>query len=110
MRISDWSSDVCSSDLPLIQLPLDHQHRHPPLVHKPCRIEFLVGLGLGKRGSTVLPFAEPQFLGGIAPGTVVKDTVMHDQALPRRVPVAGDPVDHETAIAGAPRAARKSVV
>src|SRR3546814_10511474 len=26
MRISDWSSDVCSSDLPLLQLGLDPGH------------------------------------------------------------------------------------
>src|SRR3546814_2406950 len=59
------------------------------------------------RTDTLFPYTtlfRSQFLGGIAPGTVVKDTVMHDQALPRRVPVAGDPVDHETAIAGAQRA------
>src|SRR3546814_10690399 len=47
---------------PVIQLPLDHQHRHPPLVHKPCRIEFLVGLGLGKRGRSEEHTSELQSL------------------------------------------------
>src|SRR3546814_15895531 len=30
MRISDWSSDVCSSDLPSPCLPLHLTHRHAP--------------------------------------------------------------------------------
>src|SRR3546814_13423901 len=32
MRISDWSSDVCSSDLPSIPIvrPVARQHRHQP--------------------------------------------------------------------------------
>src|SRR3546814_3563357 len=32
MRISDWSSDVCSSDLSLKLDPLDEEHRHRSLV------------------------------------------------------------------------------
>src|SRR3546814_5443634 len=37
MRISDWSSDVCSSDLP--------QHRPPPLARTQPRVEQPVDVG-----------------------------------------------------------------
>src|SRR3546814_4336014 len=40
MRISDWSSDVCSSDLLPPDLPLQHGLlRHQPPVHEPARTD-----------------------------------------------------------------------
>src|SRR3546814_6614845 len=34
MRISDWSSDVCSSDLQLVKTQLLHEGRPAPAVHR----------------------------------------------------------------------------
>src|SRR3546814_14895515 len=41
MRISDWSSDVCSSDLNLVDC-IDRQHRQP---EKGARVKDLQGFG-----------------------------------------------------------------
>src|SRR3546814_19749308 len=35
MRISDWSSDVCSSDLPFLELPEDFQRLQRHLLRNP---------------------------------------------------------------------------
>ncbi len=68
------------------------------------RVERLVAGRVLPRRAAVLPLAEPQFLGGVAHGAVVEHAVVVDQALPRLVPVAGHPVHHVAAVAGAQRA------
>src|SRR3546814_3444903 len=39
MRISDWSSDVCSSDLMMHEAPFDHQPRRYSAAHEDAVIE-----------------------------------------------------------------------
>src|SRR3546814_13186750 len=41
MRISDWSSDVCSSDLLLLDLGMHRAGIGGALRHRPCRLPFL---------------------------------------------------------------------
>ena len=87
-----------------VLLPVHHQHRHAEFADVVDRIEALVAFRVLPHRAAVLPFAEPQLLGGVAHGAVVEHAIVRDQALPRFVPVAGDPVDHEAAVAGAERA------
>src|SRR3546814_8514021 len=51
MRISDWSSDVCSSDLTNANAALDRIYRKPPSIHQ-RRCAHV------KRGDFVAPFAD----------------------------------------------------
>src|SRR3546814_10819980 len=57
MRISDWSSDVCSSDLLTLRLV-------------PLFPFFLVNLAMGLTAMRVLPFALVSLV-GMLPGTIV---------------------------------------
>src|SRR3546814_18503616 len=60
MRISDWSSDVCSSDLPVdgeAEIEAVLRHRFPTIVHLPAlrrapgdRLEYLVEIKLARLG------------------------------------------------------------
>ena len=67
------------------------------------RVELLVHLRVGVVGAAVLPFGEPQFLGGVVHRALVEDTGVVDDALEPVRPVAGDPVLHEAAIGCAER-------
>src|SRR3546814_14347147 len=55
MRISDWSSDVCSSDLTRVKLPLAtlHPHLEAATFDKVDRVQagdFVIGIGVGHTG------------------------------------------------------------
>src|SRR3546814_4639383 len=58
MRISDWSSDVCSSDL--IAVAIDDHHRHEPLAIQPTdnshpiQLEILIAGALIRSDPTLL--------------------------------------------------------
>ena len=52
----------------------------------------------------MLPLGEPQLLGLIGHGALVEHAVVLDQAFEPVGPLAGDPVHHVAAIAGAERA------
>ena len=57
--------------------------------------------GVREIRSTVFPFREPQFLGGVVHGAGIEDARMVHDALEAVRPVAGDPVHHEPAIGSA---------
>uniref|UniRef100_A0A0N4Z1H5 LigA n=1 Tax=Parastrongyloides trichosuri TaxID=131310 RepID=A0A0N4Z1H5_PARTI len=74
-----------------VEVALDHQHRLPPVLHVVGRVELLIALRVLPRRAALLPLG------------AVEHAVMVDQALERAVPVTGNPVDHEAAVAGTQR-------
>src|SRR5688572_5531763 len=87
-----------------VELAMDDQDRRLPLRHVVHRVEALEVLRLGERRAALLPLGEPQFFGRVAHHALVEHAVVRDEALPRLLPVAGDPVDHEAAVRGTERA------
>src|SRR3546814_12336249 len=95
MRISDWSSDVCSSDL--------DQHRGLPFRDMIDRVPFF-GVGAFPPRAAMIPFVEPELLGLERHRAQVEDAVVLDEAFEAVGPLARDPVHHIAAIGGAERA------
>src|SRR3546814_18289611 len=74
MRISDWSSDVCSSDL-----AVDDQHRRLPALDVVDGIEPLVRFRIVVLRRAVLPLVEPEFFGRVIHHAVVEHAVVIDE-------------------------------
>ena len=83
---------------PVVERAVDDEHRRLPLRHMISRVELLMHLRVGVVGAAVLPFSEPQLLGGVVHRALVEDSGVVDDALEPVRPVAGDPVLHEAAI------------
>src|SRR3546814_10410471 len=104
MRICDWSTDVCSSDLVIVLERTNARHLSAELVPEPidiavCDASFIslakvldIPLGFVRPGGRLLALVKPQFEAG--PDEVGKGGVVRDPAVPRRVcePIGRAPV------------------
>ena len=88
----------------VVERTVDDEHRRLPLRHMVRRVELLVHLRIGVVGAAVLPFGEPEFLGGVVHRARVEDARVVDDAAEAVRPLARDPVLHEAAVRRAERA------
>jgi hypothetical protein len=89
---------------PKIIVRMDHQHRHSPIFNVIDGIELLVVVRHFKLPPAIFMLLEQQLIGVVIHHKGVEYAVMINQALPRFVPNACDPIRHVAAIACAKRA------
>src|SRR3546814_2681647 len=86
MRISDWSSDVCSSDLPGLDLFLAHDGQfHRPVHLKPDEQSAIMAFGKSARPFAMLPHTPRQ--------------VRRHARIERAVPLARHDIDRRLTLA-----------
>src|SRR3546814_14037455 len=99
MRISDWSSDVCSSDLRVVVLEKTNARRltaeqvSDPISCIVCDASFIglqtvlpAALALAQPGAWAVALIKPQFEVGrerVGKGGVVRDAALHDEVCAR---------------------------
>src|SRR3546814_19938848 len=76
MRISDWSSDVCSSDLAVAQMVVALVDEPPGSAHLECRSHEAPAGDLGVRDSELVSFGVPA-AGALGPALGVGEAVAH---------------------------------
>ena len=89
---------------PVVERAVRHQHRRAPLRDVRRGVELLVDVGRLVVRPAVLPFREPEFLGGVVHRARVEDARVVDDAAEAVRPLARDPVLHEAAVRRAERA------
>src|SRR3546814_3115774 len=84
MRISDWSSDVCSSDLPAQLGGGGTEHRHPVFLEQPDALGRIEAAVEEHHGGALAPRAEQDAGSGLAPTGVggAPGHVVGPEALP----------------------------
>src|SRR4051812_4198508 len=89
----------------VIEIAVHDEDRRAPVLDVIDRIELLVsGRIFVLRLAAVLPFVEPELFSRIGHHAAVEHAIVRDDALPRIVPGAGDPVRHVAAVRRAERA------
>src|SRR3546814_11068171 len=93
MRISDWSSDVCSSDLPDAELPRELDQRVAHMLHQEhclgCRLE---AVSLSRKQCDSEPLFEPleqRAHGGLAHAEKDRKRVVEGKGVSVRVDLGG---------------------
>src|SRR3546814_16686044 len=83
MRISDWSSDVCSSDLRADAEQVEHPRRHGEIARLAGQAETLVGLHRVK--PLILQAVGAQFVDQADPAPFLPEVKQHAPAAHRRL-------------------------